>query len=384
MEKALKKTAILICGHGSRDNNAAIEFSKIAEGLQKRYPDTMIEYGFLEFSKPNIHMALDKLASSGATQILAVPGMLLAATHAKNDIPSVLMTYMQKHKSITIKYGRELGIDSKIIEAFEDRILTSLCKTPKDDLTDAMLVVVGRGTSDVQANSDVCKIARIVNENLGFGWADVVYSGVTYPSTGIGLEMLAKLGFKTIVVAPYFLFTGKLINRIEAYVDEVQQKLPAIKFIKAKYLNDHAKVIDAFVDRIEELKSDRTPELTLMEDFKQRLKAGKITIHHHHSEFSATEQPIAQSDDTHSHSHSDTDTHSHSHSHSDTDTDLHSHSHSDTDTDLHSHETYKHIAHPLGPRTMIGTKNCCCFMGQFPKWVIDEEQKTSLKNKAKK
>ncbi|MGV2975075.1 hypothetical protein AB1P65_06455 [Roseibium alexandrii] len=32
------------------------------------------------------------------------------------------------------------------------------------------------------------------------------------------------------------------------------------------------------------------------------------------------------------------------------------------------------IAHPNGPRTMIDQGVCCCFMGQFPQKVIDEER----------
>ena len=80
-------------------------------------------------------------------------------------------------------------------------------------------MVVGRGTSDTSANAEAAKLTRIVNENMGFGWADTVYSGVTYPSVGVGLEKLMKLGFKRIVVAPYFLFTGRLIKRIQGYVD---------------------------------------------------------------------------------------------------------------------------------------------------------------------
>ena len=42
--------------------------------------------------RPIIRDGLDRLSRRGATHILAVPGMLFAAGHAKNDIPSVLNT----------------------------------------------------------------------------------------------------------------------------------------------------------------------------------------------------------------------------------------------------------------------------------------------------
>jgi len=83
-----------------------------------------------------------------------------------------------------------------------------------------------------------------------------------------------------------------------------------------------------------------------MQDFKDRLERGEIDVHHHHAEF--------KEDDSSAHSHS------------------HDHSHS------HSHAPYKHIAHPHGPRTMINDNICCCFMGQFPASVIEEEKRVKV------
>ena len=210
-------SGVLICGHGSRAKIAEQEFSLLAKGLKERHPSLKIDYGFLEYSAPNIHTALDRLLAQGVKKIHAVPGMLFAATHAKNDIPSVLTTYQQKHPQLEISYGRELGLENEMIRAFEQRILEALglSETPAaGELYDTMLVVVGRGTSVVEANAEAAKLTRTVCENIGFGWSETVYSGVTFPSVGRGLEMALKLGFKKIVVAPYFLFGGRLIDRI--------------------------------------------------------------------------------------------------------------------------------------------------------------------------
>ena len=87
----MSKTGIMICGHGSRAKSAEEEFVLLAEGLRARYPDTPVEYGFLEYSAPNIHTGLDKLRDAGVTEILAVPGMLFAATHAKNEIQDIVL-----------------------------------------------------------------------------------------------------------------------------------------------------------------------------------------------------------------------------------------------------------------------------------------------------
>lgn len=341
---------IMICGHGSRAKIAEKEFSLLATGLRARYPELNVEYGFLEYSAPNIHMGLDRLLAQGVKNIYAVPGMLFAATHAQNDIPSVLTTYQEKHPGLRIEYGRELGLHKQMITAFQTRILEALqldSIPPIGDLYDTMLVVVGRGTSVTEANAEAAKLTRICCENLGFAWAETVYSGVTYPSVGRGLEMALKLGYKRIVVAPYFLFGGKLIDRIYAYVDKVAAENPAIEFFKADYLRDQEHVIDTFIERIEETVSGSKAATSLMEDFKQRLARNEVDVHHHHAEFN----PNKENDHSHSH-------HSHSHGHD----------------HGHHHAPYKHIGHPNGPRTMINENVCCCFMRQFPQNIVDEEK----------
>ena len=394
MNNKVVKKGIMVCGHGSRDKDAEMEFSLVAEGLKKRFPDLPVEYGFLEYSAPNIHMGLNSLINQGVEHIYAVPGMLFAATHAKNDIPSVLTTFEEQNEGLAVSYGKELGLQDPMIKAFQARIYESLgldADNPPAELYDTMLVVVGRGTSDTQANAEAAKLTRIVSENMGFGWADTVYSGVTYPSVGVGLEKLIKLDYKRIVVAPYFLFTGRLIKRISGYVDKVAKENPSIEFINTPYLRDHEKVIDAFEVRVRDIMDNtQASEEDLMAIFKRRLAAGEVDVHHHHAEYQvpAKEQAHshdhdhshsldhAHSHDEHSHGHSHDTEHSHTeHSHSEHSHDhSHSHDHAHTHVEPHSHGVYKHIAHPLGPRTMIGEGVCCCFMGQFPQWLLDEEK----------
>ncbi len=362
----MKKTGIMICGHGSRSKPAGEEFGLLSAGLKQRYPDIPIEHGFLEYSAPNIHMGLDKLREQGVDKIYAVPGMLFAATHAKNDIPSVLTTYQEKHPGLSIHYGRELGLHPSMVMAFETRILEALglsAAPHHGELYDTMLVVVGRGTSDTWANAEAAKLARIVAEDLGFGWTETVYSGVTFPSVGRGLEMALKLGYKRVVVAPYFLFTGRLINRIYDYVDVVAAQHPEVEFLKAHYLKDQPHVLETFMARVQECASGKfIDDHDLMRAFKERLARGEVDVHHHHAEY----QP-----EGHDHSHQPTATPTHEHSHHHGHDHQHSHAHGEHG---HHHGYYKHVAHPHGPRTMIDEHICHCFMRQIPEAIIAEER----------
>lgn len=254
------KTGVMICGHGSRSQSAVDEFGVLAEKLPALLPsDWMVDYGYLEFANPVIRDGLDRLREAGCDRILAVPGMLFAAMHSKNDIPTVLNTYAAKH-GIDVKYGRELGVDPKMIAAagarIKDAVASANAMYGELPLHETALVVIGRGASDPDANGNVSKIARMLWEGIGFGWCEVGYSGVTFPLVEPCLNHVAKLGYKRVIVFPYFLFTGILIDRIYGFTDQVAAQYPDIQFVKAGYLNDHPKVLETFAERILEQQGD--------------------------------------------------------------------------------------------------------------------------------
>lgn len=250
----MNDTAVMVCGHGSRDPDAIREFQALATGLKARLPQYDLESGYLEFAKPVIQESLAKLIERGAKRILAVPGMLFAAAHVKNDLPWELNTFAAAHPGVAVNFGRELAIEPKLLKVAAERIIAAELSSQADvPRVETLLLVVGRGTNDSDANSNISKVSRMLWEGMGFGWAETAYSGVAHPRVDVALEKAVKLGYRRIVVFPYFLFTGILVKRIYRQTDEVAGRHPGIEFLKAGYLNDHPLVLDAFVERIEEI-----------------------------------------------------------------------------------------------------------------------------------
>lgn len=337
----------MVCGHGSRDEGAVAEFEKLAIAIRERADGIPVEYGFLEFATPVIRDGLGKLVDQGVTDVLAVPGMLFAAGHAKNDIPSVLNTWAARNDGIDIRYGRELAIDLKMLRAAAERIQEALDAAGGDvPVEETLLVVVGRGASDPDANSNVAKVMRMLWEGFGFGWGETAYSGVTFPLVEPGLEHAAKLGYRRIVVFPYFLFTGVLVRRIYDYTDAVAARHPEIEFIKAPYLNDHPMVIETFMERIDEIRRGENNMNCQLCKYREQVLGFEAEVglaqesHHHHVEGIGTGE-------AHSHDHDHDHDHDHHHDHG------HSHDHGDGHD--HHHHPYPHADHPLGPKTMKET-----------------------------
>jgi sirohydrochlorin cobaltochelatase len=346
-----EKLGVMVCGHGSRDERAVVEFQSVAEGLRERIPHMDTEWGFLEFATPIIRDGLDALLEKGVDRVLAVPGMLFAAGHAKNDIPSVLNRYQATHEGIRIDYGRELGIDLKLIRAAGARIEEAVQRaSPGVSRHETLLVVVGRGASDPDANSNVSKVMRMLWEGLGFGWGEVCYSGVTFPLVEPGLEQVAKLGYKRIIVFPYFLFTGILVQRIYDHTDRVAARHPEIEFIKAGYLNDHPLVLDSFADRVQEILDGVNNMNCQLCKYREQFlgfedQVGEIQeSHHHHVEGIGTGVPEKSDGEHHHHAPAHGNDHDHAHSHGEGEDSDHDHG--------HHHHPYPHADHPLGPKSM--------------------------------
>lgn len=360
----MSRIGVMVCGHGSRSQAAVDEFAVVAERLRSRFPDWPVEHGYLEFANPVLRDGLDALRAQGCDHILAVPGMLFAAMHAKNDIPSVLNTYAAEH-GVRVQYGRELGVDPRMVAAAAARVRSAIDEADAHNGPvpphETCLVVIGRGASDPDANSNVSKIARLLWEGLGLGWAETGYSGVTFPLVEPCLERAARLGFRRIIVFPYFLFTGVLVDRIYGFADIVASAHPEIEFVKAGYLNDHPQVIDTFAERVTEILDGQNLMNCAMCKYRTQVLGFETEVgspqesHHHHVEGQGASAPGSnvadctlcddfctgvcrlpehQSSHHHHHHHGDGYHHDHDHHHD------------------HSHPPYPHADHPMGPESV--------------------------------
>ena len=150
--------ALLIIGHGSRDPRGAKEFHELVDLVRRRNPSLTVEGGFIELSRPPISECVDRLADGGARNVAAVPLMLLAAGHAKDDIPATLVREKMGHSEMSFSYGRALGVRTELLELMDERISAVVHEEEKEETA---VLVVGRGSSDPDAKSDLSKIARL-------------------------------------------------------------------------------------------------------------------------------------------------------------------------------------------------------------------------------
>ena len=330
MLEGMDDFGLVIAGHGSRDADGTREFEEALMLLKQRQPDRVITHGFLEFATPTIDEALRKNARMGSRKIVMVPGILFAASHGKNDMPVELLSVKPEFPEIEFHYGGPMGIHPLLLELFRERIISAEAQSaqmiPRHE---SLLVVVGRGTTDPDVNSNVNKLARMVEEGMGFGSSYVCYSGTAKPLVADGIARAAQMGYRRVMVIPYFLFTGILIKRIYSAIDKIQPKFPDVEVLKAGYLGVHHHVTDVWVEKAREaLVGINSSNCSLCKYRTQIVgyegEVGKVQEAHHHHVRGIL-------GDTHTHHHGTEAANSHSHPH------MHDHTADVGHTFEHSH-----------------------------------------------
>lgn len=251
--------AVLLIGHGTRIAAGVAEFRTLADQLQQALPDRVCLAGFLELVAPDLTEALESLRRQGHRRITALPALLMAAGHVKNDIPALLNDFQSEHSEIAITFGADLGIHPNLLQIARERIESAEAGFGPDyQRRDTLLVVIGRGSSDPDANSNICKITRMLWEGMGFGWGETAFTAVAAPLMADALKRTHRLGFQRVVVLPYLLFTGRLVEQVRATVAAHQAIHPEIRIGVAPYLNTHPLLIETLLERLAEAEAGET------------------------------------------------------------------------------------------------------------------------------
>ena len=77
----------------------------------------------LELATPTIAEGIASCIQKGATAIAVMPILLLAAQHAKQDIPKEMAKAQKQYPYVKFTYGEPLGIHERLIDTLQARII---------------------------------------------------------------------------------------------------------------------------------------------------------------------------------------------------------------------------------------------------------------------
>ncbi|WP_086562442.1 sirohydrochlorin chelatase [Streptomyces africanus] len=247
--------ALLIAGHGTRDDAGAEAFRDFVRELAARHPELPVAGGFIELSPPPLGEAVTELVERGVRRFAAVPLMLVSAGHAKGDIPAALAREQERHPGISYTYGRPLGPHPALLNVLERRLdeaLGGAAGRRPGDRADVTVLLVGRGSTDPDANAEVHKAARLLWEGRGYAGVETAFVSLAAPDVPSGLDRCARLGARRIVVLPYFLFTGILPDRVRLQTEGWAAAHPEVEVRSADVIGPEPELLDLVWERYTE------------------------------------------------------------------------------------------------------------------------------------
>ena len=334
---------ILLVGHGSREKSGNDEIEVFAQQWRARQPGWRIEICFIEFSEITLSEGLRR-AASGSQRVLVVPLILNAAGHVKMDIPQAIDGARLKFPAVQFLYAPHLTACDPILAIVKRRLKGAMQALDMPDPTTTGVVMLGRGSSDRQANGEMAKMARWLMEETDHPLVDLAFTGITWPRLEKAVQRQSLLGMTQVVVLPYYLFNGTLVERITRQVDNLKAQYPTIRFTSTDYFGFEREIFELLEERVNDLKSGVTASRMPCDGCKYREFGVQNGMGGHHHDDAVAHNH--DHDHAHEHEHDHDHEHEHVHPPARATIQIHAHPHPHPQPHAHDHGHPHEVAHP--------------------------------------
>lgn len=244
---------VLLVGHGSRTAASVAQFGDFAADLAAHI-ERPVTYCFLELADPDMATGLSEAARLAGDhgRVTVLPIFLGAAGHQKNDVAAAIQWARLHFPGVQFSYGTPLGFHAKLIELLELRVRQTLAlATEALPAEETGVLVVGRGSSDPDSNSEIARSAYLLFERRPYRTVEYAFQAVARPRVDEGLRRCQLLGVRQVVVAPYLLFTGEVDQDIGQVAGQAASEL-GLRVLHAPHLGSHPLLLEVAAQRLQE------------------------------------------------------------------------------------------------------------------------------------
>ncbi|MFI7445361.1 sirohydrochlorin chelatase [Nonomuraea indica] len=274
------KPPLLLIGQGSNDDADSAEFGRFVHRLRCRLDQKAADVsgGYLERATPRLSDSVASLVARGHHRLVALP---LSLNRVGEEYPAAMEREQQRHPTLMYDYGRPLGPDPRVLALLAERLNDAATEMPRlrplevvggrprlraveagvADLQpghvepgETAVVLVGEGSTDPSANAEIHRVSRLFWETHAYDFMTVetAFVSVTPPGVPGGLERCRRLGAKRVIVVPYLLFAGGLLERVWAQALAYGAGHPELDIRCAEVIGDCETLADVVIDRYEE------------------------------------------------------------------------------------------------------------------------------------
>jgi sirohydrochlorin cobaltochelatase len=120
------KQGVILFGHGARDPQWAMPMERVRARMAERQPALAVELAFMEFLRPTLEEAADRLVGGGVETIAVVPMFLAQGGHLKRDVPALADALRRRHPACQVSLATAVGEAEPVVVAMADYALSSL------------------------------------------------------------------------------------------------------------------------------------------------------------------------------------------------------------------------------------------------------------------
>lgn len=272
---------VLMCAPDTGTPLSQDDIQELTSGLSNVLPSAAVEFCAVAPDGVGLATRLTEIRKDFNGDVVILPTTPFADDMQKRLIPSVLVT--QSADAGRTMLARDAGVDPAMLRAARARVEEALqahnqAAAPHDSL----LMIVGQGSIDTDANGNLMKMARMIWEGLGFGWAEVAFVSGAFPSVEQSIERANRLGFKSIVVMPYVIVGDDAIDGLHERVTETLGSSSGTQVVTARALGAEDHVLHTLVERVNEAVAGNAKSVMNCQLCTYREQVLALEVHGHH------------------------------------------------------------------------------------------------------
>jgi sirohydrochlorin ferrochelatase len=211
-------TTLVLTAHGSRDPRSSATTYAVINQIRQSRPGLDVRAAFCEQTSPSLPDALSAVADDGRRDAVVVPLLLANAYHARVDIPGLIAESGPRLRGLQVRQAGVLGEDPRLLRVLAEQLARQGVSRLDGRLG---VLVVAVGSTDDAANAQTSAVAATLLD--GTRWAGVAAAFATgpfnsgKPTVAEAAERLRADGATRLVIAPWFLASGFLTDRVAGY-----------------------------------------------------------------------------------------------------------------------------------------------------------------------
>ena len=245
------KKGILLCFHGTRNNEGVKDTLKLLKLFKKNYRNYTVKLGYLEINKITINKQLKIFFEKKISKLFIIPVMIFSGNHSSKDIPKIIHSVKKKYSLIPDLFITKPLIFSKsFITKIEKNLKNAIYFYKKKNIG---LIVLASNTINIKAKKEIDLLTKRLANKYKVNYSKRILVGL---DTNSLKKQLLKFQSKKdyFILVPIFLFRGTLFHNLKLTVNKLNKNLKNNKFKILPLIKNYEYILMSIKEQLKYIK----------------------------------------------------------------------------------------------------------------------------------